>query len=139
MADKKKRIGPITFAKQVQAEGSKVTWTSRGETISATILVLIMSILIAIFLFFGDMTQGNGYREQSASLKKAVYAQCFDEKKGLMADVPIKDVFSQHSNIFAVLTNTIPKADQEALMKKVLSDTSLIQTTIYFKLTIFVV
>lgn len=55
MSDKNKRIGPITFARQVQAEGAKVTWTSRGETISATILVLIMSTLIAIFLFAGDL------------------------------------------------------------------------------------
>lgn len=55
MAEKKKRIGPVTFARQVQAEGTKVTWTSRGETISATIMVLIMSVLVALFLFFGDL------------------------------------------------------------------------------------
>lgn len=54
MADKKKRVGPITFARQVQAEGSKVTWTSRGETISATILVIIMSVIVSLFLFVGD-------------------------------------------------------------------------------------
>lgn len=54
MAEKKKRVGPITFARQVQAEGSKVTWTSRAETISATILVLIMSVIVALFLFAGD-------------------------------------------------------------------------------------
>lgn len=54
MADKKKRPGPVTFARQVRAEGSKVTWTSRGETISATIMVLIMSVIISIFLFMGD-------------------------------------------------------------------------------------
>ena len=54
MADKKKRIGPITFARQVQAEGAKVTWTSRGETISATILVIIMSVIVSLFLFVGD-------------------------------------------------------------------------------------
>ena len=58
MAEKKTRIGPITFARQVQAEGSKVTWTSRAETISATIMVLIMSILVAIFLFLGDLVWG---------------------------------------------------------------------------------
>lgn len=52
--DKKKRIGPLTFARQVRAEGNKVTWTSRQETIQATIFVLIMSILIAIFLFLTD-------------------------------------------------------------------------------------
>lgn len=62
MAEKKKRIGPITFARQVQAEGSKVTWTSRGETISATIMVLIMSILVAIFLFAGDQFWSNMVR-----------------------------------------------------------------------------
>lgn len=52
--EKKKRIGPVTFLRQVRAEGNKVTWTSRQETIQATIFVLIMSFLIAIFLFLTD-------------------------------------------------------------------------------------
>lgn len=51
---KKKRVGPITFLSQVRAEGNKVTWTTRQETIQATIFVLIMSVLIAIFLFLTD-------------------------------------------------------------------------------------
>ncbi len=57
MADdktKKKSVGPITFARQVEAEGRKVTWTSRQETIQATIMVVIMSILVALFLFLAD-------------------------------------------------------------------------------------
>ena len=56
MADKvkKKRVGPITFFRQVRAEGNKVTWTSRQETIQATIFVVILSILIALYLFAGD-------------------------------------------------------------------------------------
>lgn len=52
--EKKKRVGPVTFLRQVRAEGNKVTWTSRQETIQATIFVVIMSILIAIFLFLTD-------------------------------------------------------------------------------------
>lgn len=52
--EKKKRVGPLTFLRQVRAEGNKVTWTSRQETIQATIFVVIMSILIAIFLFLTD-------------------------------------------------------------------------------------
>ena len=51
---KKKRVGPITFLRQVRAEGNKVTWTSRQETIQATIFVVVMSILIALFLFAAD-------------------------------------------------------------------------------------
>ena len=46
--EKKKSVGPLTFLRQVRAEGNKVTWTSRQETIQATIFVLIMSILIGL-------------------------------------------------------------------------------------------
>ena len=52
--EKKKRVGPLTFLAQVRAEGNKVTWTTRQETIQATIFVVIMSILTAIFLFAVD-------------------------------------------------------------------------------------
>ncbi|MBK8199559.1 MAG: preprotein translocase subunit SecE [Acidobacteria bacterium] len=51
---KKKRVGPLTFLAQVRAEGNKVTWTTRQETIQAAIFVAIMSVLIAIFLFATD-------------------------------------------------------------------------------------
>ena len=51
---KKKRVGPITFLRQVRAEGNKVTWTSRQETIQATIFVVAMSVVIAVFLFAAD-------------------------------------------------------------------------------------
>ncbi len=52
--DKKQRIGPITFARQVRAEGRKVTWTTRQETIASTIMVVVMSIIVALFLFAAD-------------------------------------------------------------------------------------
>ena len=52
--DKKQSVGPITFMRQVRAEGNKVTWTSRQETIAATIIVVVMSILVALFLFLDD-------------------------------------------------------------------------------------
>jgi len=52
--DKKKSVGPITFARQVDAEGRKVTWTSTPETIQATIMVVIMSIVVSLFLFVAD-------------------------------------------------------------------------------------
>jgi len=64
MADKdnKKSVGPITFARQVQAEGRKVTWTSTPETIQATIMVIVMSVIIAMFLFLSDQLIAFGIR-----------------------------------------------------------------------------
>ena len=55
MPEKKKRTGPVTYMRQVRAEGSKVTWTSRPETIASTIMVIVFSVLIALFLFFTDV------------------------------------------------------------------------------------
>jgi preprotein translocase subunit SecE len=52
--DKKQSVGPVTFFRQVEAEGRKVTWTSTPETIQATIMVIIMSVIVAIYLFLSD-------------------------------------------------------------------------------------
>lgn len=58
MSENKPRTGPLTFFRQVRAEGNKVTWTSRQETIAATIMVLIMVVIAATFLFAIDSIWG---------------------------------------------------------------------------------
>lgn len=45
--------------RQVRAEGNKVTWTSRQETIAATVMVLIMVVIAATFLFTIDTIWGS--------------------------------------------------------------------------------
>jgi len=51
---KKKRTSPMKFAREVRDEASKVTWTSRQETLVSTIMVLIMVVIMAIFFFIVD-------------------------------------------------------------------------------------
>ena len=53
---KKKRTNPLEFIQQVRSEGSKVTWTSRNETLVSTIMVLIMVVIMAMFFFALDQT-----------------------------------------------------------------------------------
>ena len=50
----KKRVGPFTFIGQVRSEARKVTWTSRKETIAASIMVAIMVVMAAIFFYATD-------------------------------------------------------------------------------------
>ena len=38
-----------------------------------------------------------------------------------------------HAQIFSVLTNTIPEADQKEMLTRIMSDKSLIQPTLYFR------
>ena len=54
-----------------------------------------------------------------------------------MAGTPAKKDYSQHTNIWYILTDAIPTEDQPALMQAILNDTSLVQTSIYFKFYLF--
>ncbi len=53
-AKKKKKTSPFEFVQQVRNEASKVTWTSRNETMVSTIMVLIMVLIMAVFFFLVD-------------------------------------------------------------------------------------
>jgi len=55
-----KTTNPFTFLQQVRAEGEKVTWPSRRETVISTLMVLAMSFLTAIFFFAADQLMGWG-------------------------------------------------------------------------------
>lgn len=90
---------------------------------------------------YGLNERAEHYRELGRRLNKAVYAQCWDASRGLLTDMPIvtggKNIFSQHANILAVLTDAIPAAQQGPLLQKVMTDTSLTQATFYFKFYLF--
>ncbi|WP_338874744.1 alpha-L-rhamnosidase N-terminal domain-containing protein [Spirosoma sp. SC4-14] len=90
---------------------------------------------------YGLNERAEHYRELGRRLNRAVYAQCWDASRGLIADVPVssasKAIFSQHANILAVLTDAVPASQQASLLQKVMADTSLTQATFYFKFYLF--
>lgn len=51
---KKKQTNPFEFGQQVLSEGSKVTWTTRNETLISTVMVLIMVAIMAVFFLGVD-------------------------------------------------------------------------------------
>jgi alpha-L-rhamnosidase len=78
------------------------------------------------------------YRNLADKTKKAVYDNCFDSKKGLIADSPEKSTFSQHANVLAILTNVFPKTMNKAkILNILLNDKELAQCTLYFKFYLF--
>ena len=86
-----------------------------------------------LFAFFGKNTEAMHYRQLADELSKGTYRQCFDRKKGLMANTPEKKTFSQHAGIMAVLTGAVPEINRQAVMNKVLYDTSLSKATFYYR------
>ena len=73
------------------------------------------------------------YQAAANRLQQTIRNKYWDASKKLFADTQEKDVFSQHTNSLAILTGTILNADATQLAKKILTDTSLTQATIYFK------
>ncbi len=52
----KKKIGFSEFTQQVREEARKITWPTKQATMTATILIVIISILTAIFFFVVDQS-----------------------------------------------------------------------------------
>jgi preprotein translocase subunit SecE len=48
------RTSPGEFIRQVRAETAKVHWPTRKETIATAIMVVIMTLLLAVFFFGVD-------------------------------------------------------------------------------------
>ncbi len=86
-----------------------------------------------IFEYHDQPEMAKQYREKAANVAKSCYALCYDKSRGLMANTPEMKAYSQHANILAVLTDAVPKAEQQSLMKRVINDTTLGPATFYFR------
>ena len=48
------KVTPGEYIRQVRAEGGKVVWPTRRETVTTAIMVMIMTSLLAVFFFGVD-------------------------------------------------------------------------------------
>ena len=65
--------------------------------------------------------------------RDTVHRLCWDAARQLVADTPSRKFFSQQANILAILTNTVPAAEQAGLLDRLLDDRSLAQVQLYFR------
>ncbi|MFZ9331000.1 MAG: alpha-L-rhamnosidase N-terminal domain-containing protein [Chitinophagaceae bacterium] len=86
-----------------------------------------------LFSFFGKTNEANHYRLLAEQLGKSTFASCFDSKKSVIANTPLKNTFSQHANIMGILSGSVPPALQQKIMMNTLKDTSLSQATFYYR------
>ena len=55
-------MNPAKFVREVRSEASKVTWPSRKETMITTAMVLLMSVMAAIFFLLVDQILSIGVK-----------------------------------------------------------------------------
>ena len=108
---------------------------------------------VELFTWFGDsdptgrpFMRAREFSLRADRTRKAVYNLCYDFSRNMLADVPLDDphkavykngIYSQHTNIWAILCDVVPEEDQAPLMERVLADTTLISSTIYFRFYLF--
>jgi preprotein translocase subunit SecE len=54
------KVSPAQFIQEVQDETRKVTWPSRKETVTTTLMVFLMVVIVSVFLSLADYLIGNG-------------------------------------------------------------------------------
>ncbi|MDP4201094.1 MAG: alpha-L-rhamnosidase N-terminal domain-containing protein [Bacteroidota bacterium] len=109
-----------------------------GSSILSLQYVYTLEKAVKVFEAYKMNDMAEEYKKLAAKIKKAVYKECYDPNKGLIADTPEKNTFSQHANVLAVLTNTfLETADKAQIVNAVVNDNDLAQCTLYFRFYLF--
>jgi hypothetical protein len=73
------------------------------------------------------------YQQKALQLQQTIQRNYWNANKKLYADTKNKNIYSQHANTLAILTNTIKGAAATELAKRIIADNSLAPASIYFK------
>lgn len=96
--------------------------------------------LLLAYQYAADMEQHYGmkeyaslYKANSEQLSKTIRSKYWNNERKIFADTPEKDQFSQHTNSLAILAGLLQAEEAENLGRTLLTDTTLVQASIYFK------
>ncbi|MBS4199873.1 hypothetical protein KHA93_09405 [Bacillus sp. FJAT-49732] len=97
----------------------------------------IYNLMYAVALHKGaDLNEWTGrtdvakeYREKAENLKKVILSSCWSNEKGLFRDGPQVEEYSQHVQIWSVLSGIIEGENAVKVMGKVLNDKTLSQVS----------
>ncbi len=81
----------------------------------------------------GSKEYAQKYEQAARQLIQTIRSKYWITEKGMFTDRTEKDVFSQHANALAILTGVSKGDEAVALGHKLLTDTSMVQASIYFK------
>lgn len=85
-----------------------------------------------LFAWAGESYYAEHYKDVRTKINTAVKANCYDEQKGLYVDTPSSNLYSQHTNLLAVLAGLDSQEEEKEIMKKVISDPELVAVDMYF-------
>jgi len=145
-------LGPLEWFNFADWTGGFMVGTPPGADKGHSALITLNYIYALqraahLFEYFGETRQANLFLERADRSSEAVYRLCYDPERGLLKGIPLEEdppreapdqpLWSQHTNIWGILTDVIPPEEQAGVMHRILEDTSLVRTTIYYKFYLF--
>jgi alpha-L-rhamnosidase len=135
-------LGPLPYWNHIDGgtqftNGSPPGISEGGSAHMSILLAYALDKASEMLTDFNFPCDAERYRILSASLKQNTMKHCFNNSKQLIAETPAQDKFSQHTNIFAILTDTFDPKMQHDAAQLILEDPELIETTLYFKFYLF--
>ncbi len=100
-------------------------------TMENLLYVLALQKMSYIADYLGKIESGNYFRETADNLKKIIRQNCWDEETGFFEDGPgYKKDYSQHTQVFAVLTGLAEGQYATELIKRTLENKSLAECSV---------
>lgn len=85
----------------------------------------------------GDSAMAAYWLARKKSLADAVLREFWDERRGMVADTPDKDVFSEHAQCLSLLSGILPPDKEVRAAKGLFEADGLARTTVYFSHYLF--
>ena len=85
----------------------------------------------------GSAVQAAYWERKADRLRDRLLERFWDEGRGLLADTPVKDSFSEHQQCLALLSNRMPADKAERMKTALFGNAPLSRTTVYFSYYLF--
>ena len=120
--------------------GTIPTYDAKGESCVTTLEYLgALADAAALEKGLGDGMRAAQYEGRAAHVRSGLYSKCWNSVRGLLADTPDRDTYSQQANILGVLYDVTPKERQQGVLREMLAvdpgttPTGMLSASYYFR------
>lgn len=104
----------------------------QGSTIINLQLVAALQSAARLMDAIGDGRHRDKYAALAEKIRQAVRQLCWNDTEGLFVDGPGSENLSQHSNMWAILTDAANSEQTRRILSRLTSDERLTKSTFYF-------
>ena len=75
---------------------------------------------VRLFNHLGQPEKAKKWSQRAQPIRSSIYALCWDGEKELFTDYPGQSIYSQHTNLLAILCDVVEPAVQKKLLTRIL-------------------